>query len=166
MGGLPSTWYPVHPTIYDPPNHSGGIKVNQIFSTDDEELYDLPLGEIGAGWFVHVLLNCSPFEKGDNSSLQKLSNSRNARFRITYRHSRTQKRHNTVIHAGGNIRAIFLSFFLWCHQCGLWCCFFIIFQLGSNSICKPKHISLNLWGFVQFLWLVTRGVLEWLFYLI
>ena len=46
-----------------------------------------------------------------------VSNSRNARFWITYRHGPTQKQSNTIIHAGGNIRVVFLSFSLmfYCH---------------------------------------------------
>ena len=33
MGDLPSTLFLVHPTTYGSSNHSGGIWVNQIYST-------------------------------------------------------------------------------------------------------------------------------------
>ena len=43
-----------------------------------------------------------------------LSNSLNARFKITYRLKTylEMKQHHTIIHSGGNIGVIFLSFFL------------------------------------------------------
>ena len=96
--GLPSTWFPVHPTTYGPPNHSGGILVNQIFSTNHVVIQ----GFVCAHW------RCSPSKGG--SSFQEPCSSRNACFGFTYRLSPTWKWSDTIIHTGGNIRVVFLSF--------------------------------------------------------
>ena len=39
MSNLPSAWFPVHPTIYGPPNQSGSIGVNRIISTNHVETH-------------------------------------------------------------------------------------------------------------------------------
>ena len=49
MGGLPSTWFLVHPITYDPSNHSEDIwKKLASFNQPCGNLGALPLGEIGA----------------------------------------------------------------------------------------------------------------------
>ena len=67
----------------------------------------LPLGETGVGWLVHACSRCSP-SKGGNS----LHSPRNARFGILFRLKPTRKWSNTIIHIGGNISLVFLSFLL------------------------------------------------------
>jgi hypothetical protein len=55
----------VHSTTYGPPNRSGSIKVNHIFSTRTMcEFRGLSLGEIGVGQPIHARSRCSPLKGG------------------------------------------------------------------------------------------------------
>lgn len=84
MGDLLSTWFLVHPIIYNPPKNPqwGDLCELDIFNQHMWDPRTLPLGEIGISRLVHTLSRCSPLKEG--GSHQRSSNSRYACFAITF----------------------------------------------------------------------------------
>ena len=84
-GDLPSTWFMMHPTTYDPPNHGGDIWVNYIYQPCvGTHGLGLALGgrQVLANLYAHV--QCVHLRKGAIVH-RGPSNSHNASLGITYR---------------------------------------------------------------------------------
>ena len=114
MGDLSNPCFPVHPTTYGPPNHSGGsvnilksrtstwlflkfkLGVNMVFSTNHVgDPRALSLREIGVGRLVCA---CSLWKETVVFGGSLLVN---AHFGITHRLWPTQKWSNSIMHTGG-----------------------------------------------------------------
>lgn len=73
----------MHLISHGPPNYSGGIRVNQRFSTNNVgNIGACPQREIGVGRFVHAHSKCSLSKEG--SRLCGALNSHNAHLGISY----------------------------------------------------------------------------------